>query len=92
VATIKSVERQIRRVERFDVRFLHSSGGDVRGDMQGIPGYACRRAMKDDASVAQWRRRRFRRQYPGFGVVVLHANRTRAHGATLLGTLRREYS
>jgi hypothetical protein len=92
VATIRSVERQIRRVEGFDVRILYGrERRDVRGDKEGVPGYAFKRAMKHEANVAQWRRQRFSRRYPGYDVAVLHYDRTRAHGATLLGTLRREY-
>ena len=92
MATIRSVERQIYRVDGFRVRILHGRDRrDVRGDKEGVPGYTYERAMKGDANVTQWRRQRFARSYPGFNVEVLRPDGTTAHGATLLSTLRRGY-
>jgi hypothetical protein len=92
VATIRSIERQIYRIEGFRVRILHGRDGrDVRGDKGGVPGFTYARAMKNDANVVQWRRQRFDRKYPGYKVEVLRADGLAAHGGTLLGTLRRAY-
>jgi hypothetical protein len=90
--TLKGIERSIRRVEGFDVTMLHPDGRDVRGDKQGLPRYDYARAAKDTFTVAQWRRTRFRRSYPGFSVSVLDGEGTRAHGRTLLSTVRATYS
>ena len=56
-----------------------------------MPSYPFRRAMADSANVRAWREGRFRLRYPGFEVDVLRRDRTRAHGGTLLGTVRAEY-
>ena len=92
MATIRSIERQIYRVEGFRVRVLHGRDRrDVRGDKEGVPGFTYERAMKNDATVVQWRRQRFARKYPGFNVEVLRADDLTAHGGMKLGTLRRGY-
>lgn len=92
MATIRSIERQIYRVEGFRVRILHGRDRrDVRGDKEGVPGFTYERAMKNDANVVQWRRQRFAQRYPGYNVEVLRADGTTAHGGTRLGTLRRGY-
>lgn len=69
----------------------HLDGRNVRGDRTHMPTYQFRRAMADNANVKAWREGRFRPRYPGFEVDVLHRDGTRAHGATLLGTVRAEY-
>lgn len=92
MATIRSVERQIFKIDGFRVRILHGRDRrDVRGDREGVPGYHFARAMKHDANVAQWKRQRFARSYPGFTVEVLRGDGTAAHGATRLGTVRGDY-
>lgn len=90
--TLKGLERSIRRVEGFDVAMLHPDGRDVRGDKQGLPRYSYSRAAKDASTVAQWRKTRFRRSYPGFSVTVLNGDGRPAHGRTLLSTVRATYS
>ena len=85
------VERQIRRIEGFDVRFTHPDGRDVRGDMSDLRSYEYARRLSDDRTVSEWVALRFRAQYRGFDVEVRHADGTAAHGNTLLGNLRREY-
>jgi len=91
MATVESVERRIRSVEGFRVAVRHLDGRNVRGDRTHMPTYQFRRAMADNANVKAWREGRFRTRYPGFEVDVLHRDGTRAHGATLLGTVRAEY-
>jgi hypothetical protein len=91
MATVEAVERRIRSVEGFRVAVRHLDGRNVRGDRTHMPTYQFRRAMADNANVKAWREGRFRPRYPGFEVDVLHRDGTRAHGATLLGTVRAEY-
>ena len=89
---IQSIERQIRKVEGFEVRILHGRDlRDVRSDKRGIPGYRYVRMMKHDATVLQWRKQRFGQSYPGYRVEVLRADGRVAHGAMLLGTVRDGY-
>jgi hypothetical protein len=92
VATIRSIERQIYKIEGFRVRILHGRDRrDVRGDKEGVPGFTYERAMKNDATVVQWRHQRFARKYPGYKVEVLRADGLTAHGGMLLSTVRRGY-
>ena len=86
------VERQIRRVEGFDVRFTHPDGRDVRGDMTDVHSFPFTRRLAEERTVADWIAIRFREQYRGFDVEVLHADGTAAHGNTLLATVRSEYA
>ena len=91
MATVRSVERQIKRLEGFAVRFLHPDGHDVRGDRSHMPGYDNRRMAPNAFRVSQWIERRFRPKYPGFGVEVLKADGTKAHGNTRLSSVRAGY-
>ncbi len=91
MATIRAVESRIRKIEGFDVRILHADGADMRSDRTGIPQYIYERALKNSSNVRGWRDGRFRQSYPGFEVEVLDARGHRAHGNTLLGTVRDSY-
>ncbi len=93
--TVKNVQRQIKRLEGFDVRFLYegpgpTAGRDVRDDRSGLPGYPYYRASPD-STVADWIRRRFKTCFPGFDVEVLKGDGTVASGNTLLSTVRNSY-
>ena len=90
MATVGSVERQIRRTEGFPVTIRHL-GRNVRDDRTGMPGYPFKRAAPDRENVATWKRTRFQPRYPGFEVDVLHRDGGAVHGATLLATVRSEY-
>ena len=89
--SLRWVERQIERVEGFRVAFLHHDGRNVRSDMQRVAAYGFERQLPGDRTVADWVALRFREQYRGFDVAVLHLDGTHAHGNTLLETVRAEY-
>jgi hypothetical protein len=89
---LRSVEKQIERTEGFRVAFLHHDGRDVRGDMHDVASYEFARRLSDERTVADWIAIRFRERYRGFDVAVLLADGSRAHGNTLLGTVRADYS
>jgi hypothetical protein len=96
MATIRYVERQIRRLEGFEVRIRFSGPGgtkgrDVRSDKAQIAGYPYRRKRPDEDSVADWTSGRFRRTYPGYQVDVLDPAGKAVHGRKKLGNLRSEY-
>lgn len=91
MAKIGSVEKQIRKLEEFDVQFLHAGGRDVRADKQDVPGYDYDRKLKGSATVADWIVGRFKKKYPGYGVRVLKADGTKASGQTRLTTVRDSY-
>ena len=92
VPLLRSVEKQIERVEGFRVAFLHHDRRDVRGDMHDVAGYEFARKLSDDRTVAEWIAIRFRERYRGFEASVLLADGSRAHGNTLLSTVRDSYS
>lgn len=89
--TIKNFQRQVRRIEGFDVRVLHPDGRDVRDDMRIKVDYPYLRAAASNVSVAEWRKRRAETVLPGFEVVVLSAGGKVVHGRTLLETVRAKY-
>ena len=89
MSTIANVERRIRRVEGFGVRFLHLRGSDVRGDRMGLPQYAYHRAADSDITVETWKATRFRPSYPGFEVDVVDLRGNSVPGNTRLGTVRK---
>ena len=91
MSTVRNVERQIRRVEGFNVRVLHLDGRDVRGDRDHVPPYPFSNKAAGTATVADWKRSRFTMRYPGFDVEVVDARGEHMHGATLLRTVRATY-
>ena len=92
MATIKQVERQIEKIEAFEVTFRHiDRGRDVRGDRGAIPSYPYERALKNKANVKKWIETRFQPNYLGFDVDIHTRDGSRAHGRTLLGTVRDTY-
>jgi hypothetical protein len=90
--SVRWVERQIQRVEGFRVAFLHPDGRNVRGDLQDVPVYGFERQLPGERTVSEWTAIRVHQQYRGFDVAVLHRDGSRAHGNTLLATLRAEYA
>ena len=91
VSTIANVERKIRRVEGFQVRILHLSGADVRGDRTGMPQYSFRHAAGGDSTVERWKETRFRPSFPGFEVEVLNGRGRSVQGNMKLSTVRASY-
>lgn len=91
MATVRAVEGRIEKVEGFSVRILHVTGTDMRSDRSGVPQYPYERALRNSASVRDWRQGRFLQTYPGFDVEVLDARGRKVHGGTLLSTVRDTY-
>lgn len=92
MAKVGSVELKIARVEGFRARIRYLSGADVRGDREGMPTYPYERAARDAWTVADWRRERFSRTYPGFDVDVLDGDgNIVTAGQTLLESVRDTY-
>lgn len=90
--TIKNFQRQVRRIECFDVRVRHLDGRDVRDDMRIRADYGYARAAAGNASVSEWRSRRAESVLPGFVVEVLSAQGKPVHGRTLLENVRAGYA
>jgi hypothetical protein len=91
MASVRTVEKTISRVEGFAVRMRHLNGRDVRSDRTNLPPYPFRRAMKSSAHVGKWKSDRFATRYPGFDVDVVAPDGRAVHGRTLLSTVRDMY-
>ena len=91
MSTIENVERKIRRVEGFGVRFLYREGIDERGDKMGLPSYPYKHAAANDITVETWKQTRFFATYRGYDVDVLDRRRQPVQGNTRLGTVRNSY-
>ena len=95
VTSVKRVEREVRKFEGFDIA-MHYAGRDrrnVRDDRKRIPSYRgkYKRKARDRFTVADWKRVRFARHYPGFEVDVLDATGRVADGRVRLSNLRSHY-
>lgn len=90
---VRTVERKIRNVEGFDIKFLHLLGKkrDVRGDRRSMPGYPFMKALKGSKTVSAWKRQRLLPNYPGFDCEVLGPDGIPISGQTKLTTLRDKY-
>ena len=92
MATIKQVEKRISEVEGFDVRIRHGRDKrDVRSDKGNVKQYGFKRALKHSKNVREWCDGRFATTYPGYAVDVLDSSGRKAHGRTLLATVRDSY-
>jgi len=91
VATVRNVERRIRRIEGFDVVFRDQRGRNMRHNAPINPQYPYVNAAKNRWNVSQWITRRIRPHYLPLQVDVLKANGRRANGRTLLSTVRDTY-
>lgn len=96
VTTIKNVQRQIRRIEGFDVHFVYEGPGphpgkDVRDDRRGIPSYPYQRAAADKLTVGGWIETRFKTTFPGFDVIVCDRHGNHVNTRTHLATVRAGY-
>jgi hypothetical protein len=92
VPKIENVERRIRRIEGFRVRFLYEKDRkDVRGDKIVSRGYPYEHAASNDITVEAWKNTRFRRVYPGYEIDVLDGGKSSVQGNTKLATVRHSY-
>ena len=85
----KTVDRQIKKCEGFDVKIKHD--GRLVNRNTSLPAYGFRIALKGKKSVAQWKSERFFKCYPGYEVDVLDAEGKTARGKTKLSTVRDTY-
>ena len=87
----RDVERQIWKIEGFEIHVLHEDGRNLRGDRQGLPWYKYKVGAKNDMTVEAWKQTRFRPHYSGFDVKVVNASGEAVPGNTRLGTVRATY-
>jgi hypothetical protein len=91
MATVRSVQNKIWRVEGFRLSFLHANGRNVNDNRRGIPAYPFLRQARNSWTVRGWQDNRFLPTYPGFRVAVYDSSGRRVNGNTLLGNLRDTY-
>lgn len=87
---VSVVEHYIYSIEKFRVQIMLSEK-DVRGDKILPKQYEADRALKNSATVSDWKQLRFYKQFPGYDVNVLYADGSVARGNTTLGTIRESY-
>lgn len=85
MASIKNIEHDIRNREGFAVR--------IRNDakQRNLPDYDYGRAARAAFTVADWKRARFERIYPGLDVEVLRADGRVASATVMLAKVRAGY-
>ena len=86
VASIKTIERDIRSLEGFAVA-IHANGTNRRN----LPEYDFGRAARAAFTVADWKRTRFTASHPDLEVDVLRADGRVATRTMTLAKLRAEY-
>ena len=92
MSTVRNVERQIYRCEKFRVQFRNkTTRRDVKGNLEGIPSYPHKTMAFNRWSVNYWIEHRFNNRYSGFDVKVLKNNGKAVQGRTLLSTVRDTY-
>lgn len=89
--TIGDVEKEIRSLEKFNVTILHLTGSNVRSDLEINVAYGYEKAAYNDWSVTEWIDGRFKQRYPGFDVVVLLKDGSKAAGNMKLKNVRTTY-
>lgn len=89
MATVGFIQRQIKQVEGFEVKFKdRRTLRDVNDKKKGIPSYPYQNAMRNSSTVSHWKLVRFKTNYSGFAVDVVRANGSAAIGMEHLGKVR----
>ena len=92
MASVKTIERNIGKLEGFDIRFCHLDGADVHSDKTLIPAYPFEFAADGSMTVLAWKEQRFIRAYPDFKVEILDASGQECDGEMLLSNVRDSYT
>lgn len=89
--TVQEVEKKIRAVEQFGVRFRNPDGGDTRADviLEGEYDYIHR--SKNNWTVEEWKKKRFKPLYKRFEIDVLLSNGKNAPDDMELSEVRNTY-
>ena len=88
---LKTVQRQLTRLEGFKVTFRHPDGRKMRSDRSAVPQYTYERKAWGKWTVARWKNVRFYPSYAGFEVDVLNAEGEVMRGHTRLSNVRDSY-
>ena len=83
------IEKRIFDIEGFQVDIIYN-GKNVRDDLQLPKQYEAERMTKNSMTVAEWTYK-FKKQYPGYDVIVYKNDGSRASGQMKLATVRDTY-
>ena len=86
---VQNVEKRIFEIEGFQVD-ITKDGKNVRGDLKLPKQYEAERMSKNSMTVRDWKNK-FKKQYPGYDVVVYKNNGDKSSGQTKLATVRDTY-
>lgn len=86
---VRNVEKRIYEIEGFQVDIIFN-GKDVRGDAKLPKQYEAERMTKNSMTVSDWKNK-FKRQYPGYDVIVHKNDGSKVSGQTKLSTVRDTY-
>ena len=89
---VRSLEREIRKVEGFDVDACWPDWGNVRSDYRDAVRYERERASLNNWTIDDWIRKRFKKFNPQFEVRVKDGNGDIVRNNTRLRTVRDTYS
>jgi hypothetical protein len=92
MSTIGAVQRRIKKVEGFEVRFKYPHNRkDVYDNKIGLPQYPYTVMARNVWNVTGWKNQRFKPNYPGFDVVAYFKDGTACNGNCRLANIRDSY-
>ncbi len=91
MTTLATRLRSLGDLEDFDIEVLDQNGNVVDPKTNGFAKYDFDRRAKSSTTVSDWKEKRFKVAYPGYGCRVLNGDGTEAHGNTKLESVRESY-
>jgi hypothetical protein len=88
---VSVIERTIERIEEFQIEFQWPDGSNVRGDYKLAKNFSYKKKLNDNSTVNEWIKKRFKKDFSGFEVVVKNGDGNKTPGNTILGTVRASY-
>ena len=86
---VSIIEKRIFEIEGFQVDIMNK-GKNVRDDLVLPKQYEAERMTKNSMTVSDWKAK-FKKQYPGYDVIVYKNDGSKASGQTKLSTVRDTY-
>lgn len=86
---VRNIEKRIYEIEGFQADITYN-GKDVRGDLKLPKQYEAERMTRNSMTVSEWKNK-FKRQYPGYDVIVRKNDGNKASGQMKLSTVRDTY-
>jgi len=93
MATVATIEEQIKAVEHFDVHFIHTdSKRRLHARTKDLPEYPFTTQAPYNMSANRWCRVRFNPIYPGYTARILTGNGSPVRGPERLYAVRNSYT